>query len=248
MRLPRFFVPPAAWERDRATITGRDYHHIRHVLRLEAGAKLRLLDGDGRVYDAVIEKVDRGALVAVVTGEVPAPPEPPLRLTLVQGLPRRDKMELVIQKATEIGVTGIVPLAAARAVPRLDRKAGERRVRWQRIAVEAAEQCGRSRFPLVGEISGLAEVVGGLPAGAAGFFLWEGEQATTLKQVLRAGPPRRDVYLFVGPEGGFTEAEAARARAAGLVSVSLGSRILRTETAGLIAAALVLYEWGDLGG
>jgi len=249
VRVPRFFIPPGAWARDRVTITGRDYHHIRRVLRLGPGAKLFVLDGDGRMFEAVIETVQKEALVALLTDEAPALPEPPVKIVLVQGLPRGEKMELVIQKATEIGVAGIIPLAAARAVPRFTgEKAAHRRSRWQRIAVEAAEQSGRGRFPLVGEIQDLAGVLRGLPDGAASFLLWEAERATTLKHVLRAGPARADVYLFVGPEGGFTGGEVALARSAGVVPVSLGRRILRTETAGLIAAALVLYEWADLGG
>ncbi|MGQ9754510.1 MAG: 16S rRNA (uracil(1498)-N(3))-methyltransferase [Desulfotomaculales bacterium] len=249
MRVPRFFVPPDAWAGDRVTITGRDYHHIRHVLRLGPGARLIVLDGGGRSFEAVIETVQKGSVSALVTGEAPALPEPPVKVTLVQGLPRGEKMELIVQKATEIGVTGIVPLAAARAVLRLaGDRAGRRRLRWQRIAVEAAEQSGRGRFPVVGEIQDLAGVLRGLPEGAAAFLLWEAEQATTLKQVLRAGPARAEVYLFIGPEGGFTRDEVAAARDAGVVPVSLGGRILRTETAGLVAAALVLYEWADLGG
>lgn len=249
MRIPRLFVEAGGWTGERTVITGRDYHHLRHVLRLGPGAKLFLLDGKGQMFEAVIEAVQRDALVALVTGEAPALPEPPVKVTLVQGLPRGEKMEFVIQKATEIGVSRIVPLAAARAVPRLAaEKAARRRSRWQRIALEAAEQSGRGRFPLVDEVKGLADALQGVAVGAAAFLLWEGERATTLKQILRAGPPREEVYLFVGPEGGFTDDEVALARGAGAVPVSLGGRILRTETAGLVAAALVLYEWADLGG
>jgi len=231
-----------------AWITGPDAHHLTRVLRLSPGAEVLLLDGSGRMFRAEVRETGRERVRAVVTGEVGAPAEPGVRVTLVQALAKGDRMDTVVQKATEIGVARIVPVTSERVVVNLEpQKAGRRRERWQRIATEAAEQCWRPRVPEVHPVIGFKEALDLVPEAALPLFFWERERQVALKDVLRSRPPAEDVFVFIGPEGGFTEGEAAAAAARGAVSVSLGPRLLRTDTAGLIAAALVLYEWGDLG-
>jgi len=249
LRIPRFYVPPDQWRaREAAWITGADARHLTRVLRLGPGAEVLLLDGSGRMFRAEVRETDRDRVHAVVTGEVEGPPEPGVRVTLVQALAKGDRMDTVVQKATEIGVARIIPVHAERVVVRLDPvKADRRRKRWQRIATEASEQCGRTRVPEVSPVTNFEEVLNAVPEAALLLFFWEEERRVTLKEILRSRPPVGEVFVFIGPEGGFSAREAAAAVSRGAVAVSLGPRLLRTDTAGPVAVALVLYEWGDLG-
>lgn len=249
MRVPRIFLSPECrLEGDEIFVAGAEAAHLTRVLRLRPGAEIDVLDGEGRTWRARILAADRDGVRARVTGSRAAAPEPPVRLTLVQGLARGEKMDLIIQKAVEIGVARIIPANCARTVIRLDEERGwRRRERWQKIAVEAAEQCGRGAVPVIEPPQALVDALSLLRSGALALLLWEGERATGLKDVLDSVPRAEDVFVFVGPEGGFTADEVEACTAAGARPVSLGPRILRTETAGLVVTALVLYAWGDLG-
>lgn len=249
MRIPRVFLSAECrLVGNDILISGADAGHLTRVLRLGAGARIDVLDGEGRVLRARIQKVTRDVVRALVEEVGKASSEPPVRLTLVQGLARGEKMDLVVQKAVEIGVARIVPVCCARTVVRLDQEQGRRRrERWQKIAVEAAEQCGRAVVPAVEPLSSLGDALSSIPPGTTVLLPWEGEHVVGLGDVLDAAPPAGEVFVFIGPEGGFTAEEVALCRVAGARSVTLGPRILRTETAGLVAAALVLYAWGDLG-
>ncbi|MBO8128546.1 MAG: 16S rRNA (uracil(1498)-N(3))-methyltransferase [Peptococcaceae bacterium] len=248
MSIPRFFLFSGKIGRT-VYLDGSDAHHITRVLRMRPGAKISVVDSRGKAYLAKITGIDPGRVSARLIREDPAGGEPDLSVVLVQGLAKGDKMDLVVQKATEVGVKGIVPLVTERAVVKLsETKARQRRDRWQKIAVEAARQSKRRVVPQVAPVQRLDEFLGSLPCETAVFFLWEEEHSRIFKEELRSREKPGEVYLLVGPEGGFTPGEAAAAQAAGAVPVSLGPRILRTETAGVVAAALVLYEWGDLGG
>ena len=249
MRVPRFFVPAAQWQaREAAWITGPDARHLTRVLRLGPGDAVLLLDGTGQMFRAEVQEVRGERVRAVVTGTAAVPDEPGVRVTLVQALAKGDRMDTVVQKGTEVGVARFIPVVSERVVVKLEpAKAGRRRERWQRIATEAAAQCGRPRVPEVHPVIAFQEALNLVPAGAFSLFFWEEERQVSLKDVLRSRPPADEVYAFIGPEGGFAAREAAAAAARGAVPVSLGPRLLRTDTAGPIAAALVLYEWGDLG-
>lgn len=249
MRTPRVFVPPDRWRGlEEAWITGADALHLTRVLRLAAGDEVLLLDGTGRVFSAEIREVVREGVRAMVTGAADLPADPGLRVTLVPALAKGDRMDEVVQKATEVGAAAIIPVISERTVVRLTpEKAGQRVERWRRIATEAAEQCRRPLVPEVRPVCRFEEALELVPGGGLAFFLWEEERETGLKQALRSRSPVREVFLFTGPEGGFIPEEAAAATASGAVSVSLGPRLLRTDTAGVVAVALVLYEWGDIG-
>lgn len=233
------------------TFTPEQSHQIERVLRLRAGDRVVAVCA-GREHMVELTAIAHGRSEGRVI-EVRRPDrEPPLRVVLAQGLPKGDKMEMIVQKAVEIGVAEIRPLRAARCVVQLQgERARARTQRWQAIAREASEQSGRLAVPPVHEVCALADALaearesGDSPAL---LLLWEGETSTGLAAALRSrtaatGP----VWLFVGPEGGWAPEEVDLARAAGAVPVSLGPRILRTETAGPAALAMVLFALGDLG-
>ncbi len=244
----RFFVEPALLQGESAVIDGELCRHISTVLRLKAGEKILLADGCGREAVATIGSVDRdgvhlaiGEAVSVQAGaDCPA-------LTIYQGLPKGEKLELILQKCTELGVNGIVPFIASRSVARLDGEKLEKRVaRWEKIAREAARQSGRGDVPRVGFAPDMAAALA-MGSHELGLLLWEGESEQGLKEVVERSPRPGSIAVIIGPEGGLTPEEAAMAVAAGYLPVTLGKRILRTETAGLAVAAILQYVWGDLG-
>ena len=247
----RFFIKPSQIQNRWATITGTDVNHITRVLRLTKGDRVLLLDGAGSVFLAEIEKASRDAVTCLIIERLPVADGPSVRVTLIQGIPKGEKMELIVQKGTEIGVRRFVPLVCERSLVRLDgEKALRKRERWQRVAAEAAKQCRRADIPEVAAPAKWEEVLGSLAPETVALIPWEEEYQRTLKAFLRENSPgpEQEVTVFIGPEGGFAETEVARARERGVAPLSLGPRILRTETAGLIVSALVLFQWGDLGG
>lgn len=243
-----FFVFADQIKQGKVIINGCDVQHISNVLRLVPGNIITVLDGQGKGYRAKLDKVRKKQVECTILEEFAAAGEPPLRITIVQGLPKGDKMEMIIQKCTELGITAVVPLCTERSVVKIvpDRMQ-KRKSRWQRVALESARQCGRGIMPQVSEPVKLADVLTTIPPDALKLMLWEDEQKVFLKQVLKTARPA-DVFIFIGPEGGFAPEEAALARNYGVTTVSIGPRVLRTETAGLAAVAMILYELGDLGG
>ncbi|MFZ5595945.1 MAG: 16S rRNA (uracil(1498)-N(3))-methyltransferase [Bacillota bacterium] len=243
----RFFVEPQQFDADRPVVTGPDVKHMVKVLRLKPGDRVELLDGSGRAALARVESLGRDEVVCSKLSEYKPGGEPPVRVTLVQGLARGEKMDLIIQKCTELGVAEIMPMICSRSVVRLEEgKAAGRQARWQRVALEAAKQCRRPRVPLVHSPRDISRVLEEMPPGAAGLMPWEEERNCPIGELLKGESPGH-VYIFIGPEGGFEPAEVEQARSRGVATVSLGPRILRTETAGLICLGLVMHRWGDLG-
>lgn len=235
--MPRFFIDPAAvfWDGDKqyVRITGDDAHHITHVLRTRMGEHLVACASDGVVYEGEMTAAGAEVLLRVVqTGTVDT--EPPYRATVYQALVKGDKMETVIQKAVELGAAVIVPVATSRAVVKLDEKDAKKKVeRWQKIAQEAAKQCGRGIIPTVAMPMSFREAVKQAAADALRLFCYEGEGTVPLPTLYRQREDPATVSLFVGPEGGFSDEEAAFAKACGMQMCGLGRRILRTETAAL---------------
>lgn len=227
---------------ERAHLEGGQARQILQVLRLRRGDRILLFDGSGREYEAAIERsTPQGVEVFIVGRKGPLPPSP-FFVTLAQGLPKAPKMDLIVQKATELGVDRILPLRCERSVL----KEGKLE-RWRRIAVEAAEQCGRVTVPEIQEVQDLRGYLDGYPGRDQALVLWEGERLQGLKAFLRSIAPARRLTILVGPEGGLSQEEVALAKERGFVAVSLGRRIFRSETAVLVALALIQYEWGDLG-
>ena len=237
----RFFIAPEAVGGGVAFMEGEDVQHIAKVLRLGPGDEVALCDGRKTEYTARIECVEKERVTLRVLSSAQSVTEPRCAVTLYQGLPKAGKLETIIQKCVELGVSRVVPFAAARSVVKLsEREFEKKRPRYVRVAYEAAKQSRRGIIP---EVCGLAQ----LPAvdfSQYGLVLlaYEEEQGTTLKAALRSAGAPESLALVVGPEGGFAPEEAALLCECGAVSVSLGPRILRTETAGMAALAMSLYE------
>jgi 16S rRNA (uracil1498-N3)-methyltransferase len=241
----RFAIAPERLVDGRVTFDAAETRHLARVLRLQPGDTVVASDGAGHDYTVRLEAI-RPRAHGTVVGMRAAAPASRLEITLVQGLPKGDKLEAIVRAATELGVARVLPVLTARTVVRLIGRAAEaRRERWQRVAREAAKQCGRAVVPdvsLARPLSACLDDVGD----ALGLCLWEGDApplSTALAEITRA--PSR-VALLVGPEGGLERAEVDAARARGWRVASLGPRILRTETAGPAVLAIVQARWGDL--
>ncbi|MBN1661389.1 MAG: 16S rRNA (uracil(1498)-N(3))-methyltransferase [Anaerolineae bacterium] len=250
----RFFVPVASIQGNRATVSEQQAQQIARVLRMQPGERVILLDNSGWEIEAELEAVDARQVAARVLHRRLAAGEPRTKISLYQAVPRSKKFETVLQKGTELGIVEFVPVISERCIVSDLEDVEKKRDRWQTIIQEAAEQSHRGRKPAL-EGALLFPRACEQARGRAGLslILWEEEKQRTLRDVLRTPPPGRErgwppftVNLFVGPEGGFTADEAVLARRYGLVPITLGPRILRTETAGMAAAAAILYELGDM--
>lgn len=251
--LHRFFVDPTLLGGERVALSGPQAHQIGRVLRLKPGDRVVLLDGAGREYVVRLDEVRSSAVTGAVEAALTSRPEPSLTLTLYQALVPRDRFETVLQKGTEVGVSRFVPVWCERSiVPGGDRIDAVRLDRWRRIVTEAAEQCERGIVPEIMAPARFAEALARAEQDGPTLVAWEREQERSIGQGLAwaltdPATGRACLNLFVGPEGGFSEAEIALAQQSGRVrTISLGPRILRTETAGPILAALALYQAGDL--
>ncbi len=244
MQRPRIYTPEALRSGTTHRLPESAAAHVTRVLRLAAGDPITLFDGTGTDYDAVLRIVARDGVSAAVGAGQATACESPLAVTLLQGVSRGPRMDLIVQKATELGVSAIRPVLADRSVVKLDAERGAARLEhWRRIVISACEQCGRSVLPAVLPASSLDEALAHLEPGTAGLTLDPGGQGA-LEGLL--GPGNR-VALAIGPEGGFTEGEFRSLARAGFRGLRLGPRILRTETAPLAALAILQYARGDLG-
>jgi 16S rRNA (uracil1498-N3)-methyltransferase len=244
----RFFVQPEFLRQGCGTLSDELSRHIATVLRLKTGETLLLADGSGHEAIATIKTSGKNGIVVELHPlySVPAD-EGALPVTLCQGLPKGEKMDLILQKATELGVSRIVPFNAERSVARLDgERLSKRLLRWEKIVQEAARQSQRRSVPSVGFYGDFQDLLTG-EAGFLKLLLWEGEKEQGLREVLETREKPASVSIIIGPEGGLTSDEAVKAEQAGYIPVTLGSRILRTETAGLAAVSILQYVWGDLG-
>lgn len=243
----RFTIAPERLAADRVTFDADESHHLARVLRLRPGDTVVATDGAGHDFTVRLESVGERATGSVL-GVAARPSESPLALTLVQGIPKGDKMEAIVRAATELGVARVVPVIAERTIIRLEASRWrERARRWQRVAKEAAKQSGRAVIPEVELPRPLAETLALASSVDLALCVWEGEAqplATTLA-ALPAAP--RTAALLVGPEGGLARAEVDGARAAGWRVAGLGRRILRTETAGPAVIAILQSRFGDVG-
>ena len=239
-----FFVLPQAVEGDKVTITGPDVNHIRNALRMRQGESLLISDGEGNDYHCRISLIESGLVEARVI-ERRESRELPVRLYLFQGLPKSDKMELIIQKAVELGVYEIIPVITKNAVVKLDAKKERSRLeRWQAISESAAKQSGRSKIPKVEKVMLLKEALEMAEGLDRILIPYENQSGidTMRKALEETGEDTRSIAVFSGPEGGFDESESLLAKEQGAVPVSLGRRILRTETAGLAILSLFMMK------
>ena len=249
----RFFVPAAALAGSQAVLREKQAHQINNVLRLRAGDRISLFDDSGWEYLVHLVRVASSECSGEIVGRRLVDNEPRVKITIYQALLKGGKFDLIVQKGVEMGVAGFVPVLCARSVMGDIGGASDKKAeRWRRIAIEAAELSGRSRLPMIhpGTLFARAcEQTRGLS-----LIAWESEREVGLQSVLAekadfSSPSGRplSVNLFIGPEGGFTSEEMTMASDFGITSVSLGPRTLRSETAALAFAAVVLYHFGDLG-
>ena len=243
MSVPRFHVAGAG-PGSRITLPEHAAHHAREVLRLRAGSEVRVFDGLGAEYEATLDSVTRQGVTARLGGPIPPrAPESPLRVLRARPPLKGDRMETVIQKATELGVAEVRPVVTARTDaagrPALQ---GSRQERWEKVAGGAAEQCGRAVVPVIHPTTTLAELLAVPFEGRRVLFLETPGQPALAGE----GPRASAVVALVGPAGGWEPAEAAHIQAAGFQAASLGPRILRAETAAIAAVTLLQVLWGDL--
>ena len=242
-----FFVNPEQLTGRRVYFDADQAHQMRRVLRLRPGDRVLALDGRQWQYDVTLEEVGNARAVGLWGERTAASGEPAIRLTLYQSLLRREKFEWVLQKGTEVGVAAFVPVITRRSLVRdAEDVTPEKLARWRRVIKEAAEQSGRGLLP---DLSPPVPFTAALAAAAGqpALIAWEGERDVNLRAALDARQNGSAVGLFVGPEGGYEPEEIAAARRAGVAPITLGRRVLRTETAAVVGVALVLYELGEMG-
>ncbi len=239
-----FFVSPEQVGEKSITITGSDVNHIKHVLRMAPGEQITVSSGENKEYRCEIRSLSEEQVEAQIMWVQETGAELPSRLYLFQGLPKSDKMELIIQKAVELGVYEIVPTATRRTVVKLDKKKEEsKRKRWQGIAESAAKQSKRNLIPQVTQVMSFREAVeyaAGLDVKLVPYELAEGMDAA--RQVIGSIKPGQSVAVFIGPEGGFAPEEIDYAVEHGFRPITLGRRILRTETAGMTVLSILMYH------
>lgn len=246
----RFFVDPGVVGGDSVEIEGALAHRLATVLRLRPDDEITLFDGSGEDVRVRLDEVTGRHIAAAVIGRVPGPAEPRTKVHLFQSITKGERFEWLIEKATEIGVASVTPLVAARAVVKPP-SGGARTERWRRMVVEAAEQCQRSTVPFIGDPTLFEDAL----RAAAGIVLLPYEEAGTVAPNVIDVLNRRvddvfalaEVSILIGPEGGYEPAEVERAESAGAEIVTLGARVLRSETAGLVAATLAMQAVGELG-
>lgn len=245
----RFFVEPSQVTGDLITVTGEDVKHIAKVLRLGAGDKISVCDGQCNEFFAVIDSVDKNEVTARIEERFSSQTEPKIELTIYQGIPKAGKLETIIQKGTEIGVRRFVPFDSSRAVVKPWKPDDSKCARYSRVAYEASKQSRRGRVPEVEPPISFKALCERTAGHQLTLLAWEEEVAYSLKRQLRAALEQgavTDVAVVIGPEGGISPEEAQALKDAGAVPVSLGRRILRTETAGMAAAAMILYEMDEM--
>jgi 16S rRNA (uracil1498-N3)-methyltransferase len=241
----RFFLEEIDESAEKAEVTGEEFLHLKKVLRLGPGDNAAIFNGKGLELFGRIESIGQRSAIISIEGRNEKVVESALDLVLLQGLLKGDRPEFIVQKATELGLTGICFYTTARTVPRVDGEGAEKKlIRWKKAAIEAAKQCGRTTLPRITLASGLKEAVQGSEAELK-LLLWEKEGTASLGKRLEGRNPR-SAALLVGPEGGLSEDEAMLAEGAGFLKAGMGPRILRAETAAVAGAAIVQYVLGGL--
>lgn len=238
----RFFTDAELCD-NTVTLTDESVHHIKNVLKLREGESLILIKNQKELL-CNIDKIEKNSIIVIVEKELESDAENPFSITLFQGIPKGDKLDFIVEKAVEAGVTSVVPLKMKRSIAKIEGKdVSKKTERFRKIAKSAAQQSGRLMVPNVGEPLTPKQV------DWSGFDLkllcYEDEKKTTLKEVLSGIDTPKNIAVVIGPEGGISEDEAAYLREQGFSAVSLGSRILRTETAGLYTLANLNYRFTD---
>lgn len=245
--MPRFFVPTRDIDDGQARLQGNEFRHLQRVLRLREGDHVTLFDDAGHEHAGTIQSLSPRVAVVCITASTTPERESRLGIALYQGMPKGRKMDLVVEKATELGARTIVPFISAFCAVTAPASAGKRE-RWQRIALAAGKQCGRTVVPTVAAPLPFADALASAAAHDLKLLFFEGAGTEPLARAAGAGAAPATAAIMIGPEGGFSRDEVHMAEHAGFRVVGLGPRILRTETAALVALAIVQARWGDLDG
>lgn len=245
----KFFVNSENIVGNRICINGDDVNHIYKVLRLRENDEILISNGKGKEYISRIMEINKREVVCEVVEGFDNTSEPPVNITLYQGLPKAQKMELIIQKCVEIGVVRIQPVITQRVVVKIDGKDISNKIdRWNKIAEEAAKQSNRGILPEVLPPVSFESAVDELKSMDIAVIPYEKEKKQGLRDVFNNTSSCGTIGILIGPEGGFEESEVALCIKEGVKPITLGPRILRTETAGMVASSIILYEIGDIGG
>jgi 16S rRNA (uracil1498-N3)-methyltransferase len=245
--MSRFYVPTPQIEKGMLRVEGNEVKHIRRVLRLKAGDEIIVFDSLGKEYEGAIIEETTSSVVIKIQNIFLSKRDSPLDVTLAQSLLKGEKMDYLIQKATELGVKEIIPFFSSRSVPLLEKSGRlKRHHRWGRIAIEASKQCGRGVVPKIEPLQDYSEMLQLASPGSLRLILWEREGGK-LKEVLERSKEKTRIFFIIGPEGGFSQEEVEEAKRAGFIPVTLGRRILRAETASLCLLSILQYEQGDIG-
>jgi 16S rRNA (uracil1498-N3)-methyltransferase len=247
----RFFLEIDPVPGDRIEIRGNDYRHISRSLRLKVGDRIIICNGKGWDYLVLLDIFSEVSVQAIVEKKIINSNEAGVRIALAQGIPKNNNMDYIVQKSTEIGVYKIIPLKSSRTIVELDEKKEKKRLdRWQRIAEEAAKQSNRGIIPeveIIYDIKNLSKIFSNYDIV---LVPWEEEKQNNFKSIIKNFFLKeiRNILLIIGPEGGFSSSEINFIKSAGGIPITLGPRILRTETAGIVSISIMLYEFGYLGG
>jgi 16S rRNA (uracil1498-N3)-methyltransferase len=244
----RFFQPASSFKQGEVVFTPEISRQMVRVLRLKVGQEVAALDNTGIEYTVLLERIGQNEAAGRITHSMISPGEPRLHLTLFIGLTQHERFEWILQKCTEVGAASLVPMVTERSLVQHVARAAHKRARWEQIIREAAEQSGRGRLPELGEplLFENAVETAALENELA-LIPWEEENLLSLKNALKEGPPGlKKLALLIGPVGGFSTGEISKARARGILPVTLGERIFRVETAALIATALAFYELDEM--
>ena len=248
--MDRFFTPKSNinLEQNTCVIEGEDVKHISRVLRCRENDKLEVCDMDNNEYICEIKEINKDNILLDIIEKVNIKRESNLKVKLYQGMPKGTKMELILQKLTEIGVDEIVLVQAKRSVTKIDNKKEDKKIeRWERIIYEAAKQSKRAKIPKLTGVLAFKEALADMQNNDLNICPYENERTISIKEAIKDSSANT-IGIFVGPEGGFEEEEIEKIQEIDGKVVSLGPRILRTETASVVASSVVLYELSDLGG
>lgn len=249
--MPKFFVGKNQINNNEIRVLGKDVNHIKNVLRKKCGDKLTICDSETeKDYVCEITEIKEDFINCNILEKLENSVESEVKITIFQGLPKADKMELIIQKAVELGVYDIVPVNMRRCVVKLNPKDEEKKIqRWQKISEVAAKQCGRNRIPIINEVTSIKNVCNSIEKYDILIVAYENEKDNTLKQCIKdlkqLNKKNLKICVLIGPEGGIDENEVEELKASGARIITLGKRILRTETVALNVLSIIMYEFDD---
>ena len=246
--MPKFFTARENIKDTTLIIDSEDANHLKKVLRINVGDKITVCDGAGIDYTVRVSEIGKNEIECDIIDRQKSDTEPNINITLYQGLPKAAKMDYIIQKNTELGISKIVPAKLARCVVKLENKAAEDKKceRWQKIAVASAKQSGRGIVPEIGNPMTVDEIIEDVKDYDLVFVPYECEEQSRLKTIVESAPDAKDIAFIIGPEGGFDISEIEKLKAAGIKTVTLGKRILRTETAAEAVVSMLMYAYNEI--